>query len=220
MSANRLSTGKSLLLVGLVFVFAYVVYNSYYAGRDDDATTTLGESIELPPPPALDRDGLNALNEARDALAVLRDAKGTENDDAIVEYRRAIELDASNALAHNNLGLAFDDKGQFDDAIVEYRRAIELDPTFADARANLGNALLVNALLAKKPLDDAIVELRRAVELDPKNSTIHYNLGDALTSNGQNDEGIAEFGKAVELDPSNAKFKRRLEFALRQDPEQ
>ncbi len=62
-------------------------------------------------------------------------------DDAIAEYRKAIELDPNVAGTHNNLGLALAAKGQYDDAIAEYRIAIDLDPNYATAKANLEKAL-------------------------------------------------------------------------------
>ena len=52
-------------------------------------------------------------------------------DEAIVEYRAAIVLDAKSANPHNGLGNALGDQQKLDDAIVEYREAIELAPKFA-----------------------------------------------------------------------------------------
>ena len=49
-------------------------------------------------------------------------------DEAIAEYRKAVELDPDIADSHNNLGLALYGKGQLDEAIAEYRKAIELGP--------------------------------------------------------------------------------------------
>ena len=49
-------------------------------------------------------------------------------DAAIACYNKAIKLDPKFARAHNNLGIALNDKGQLDEAIASYRKAIELDP--------------------------------------------------------------------------------------------
>ena len=43
-------------------------------------------------------------------------------DGAIACYKKAIELDPKDAMAHNNLGIAHDGKGQVDEAIACTRR--------------------------------------------------------------------------------------------------
>ena len=47
-------------------------------------------------------------------------------DEAIAEYRKAIELDPKYAPAHYNLGNALRAKNQLDEAIAEYKKAIDL----------------------------------------------------------------------------------------------
>ena len=59
-------------------------------------------------------------------------------DEAIACYKKAIELDPKNAIAHTNLGNALHDKGQLDEAIACCKKAIELDPKLAIAHNNLG----------------------------------------------------------------------------------
>ena len=54
-------------------------------------------------------------------------------------YRKAIELDPSHCLAHNNLGILLQIvRKDHDGAEKMYRKAIELDPTYAIAHNNLG----------------------------------------------------------------------------------
>ena len=64
-----------------------------------------------------------------------------ELDEAIAEFRKAIELDPNYALAHYRLGAALATKGLLDEAIAEFRKAIELDPNNAMAKVNLEKAL-------------------------------------------------------------------------------
>ena len=71
---------------------------------------------------------------------VLRGNKAYEGNDffeAEKLYRRAIELNPNNALAHNNLGNVLRDLKRHDEAEAMYRRAIELDPKYYDAYGNL-----------------------------------------------------------------------------------
>jgi Flp pilus assembly protein TadD len=165
-------------------------------------------------------------------------------DAAIACYRKAIELDPKDAVAHGTLGNALLAKGQVDEAIASYRNAIELDPKNAKAHVNLGaalfhkgqvdeaiaccrkaieldpkNAMFHNnlgfALERKGQLDGAIASFRKVVELAPKDAHTHYNLGNLLRKKGQLDEAIASYRKALELDPKNAEAHCNLGHALR-----
>jgi tetratricopeptide (TPR) repeat protein len=49
-------------------------------------------------------------------------------NEAIMRWRRVVEVEPNNAQAHNNLGVAYESKGQFEAALAEYKTAIELDP--------------------------------------------------------------------------------------------
>jgi tetratricopeptide (TPR) repeat protein len=120
-------------------------------------------------------------------------------DERLRWFQAAVAAAPKNTAAHNNLGLALDDKGQWDAAIACYQKAIELDPKYALAHMNLGVTLS-----RKGQLDAAIACHKKAIELDPKDALAHYNLGWALAGKGQLDAAIACFKKAIELDPKNA----------------
>lgn len=47
--------------------------------------------------------------------------------EAMFRFHRAVELDPSNALAHNNLAVAYEANGDFDNARKEYLEALKLD---------------------------------------------------------------------------------------------
>jgi tetratricopeptide (TPR) repeat protein len=111
-------------------------------------------------------------------------------EEAIVQYREALELnphfeDASNNLAsallkknqpmdartHNNLGTILRREGRLDDAIIEYQQAIKIDPLYAPAHFNLGNALV-----QKGDVNDAIVEYQAALKIKPDNAMVQKYL--------------------------------------------
>ncbi len=132
-------------------------------------------------------------------------------DEAIAEYRKAIELDPKfAAFGHNNIGNALRDKGRLGEAIAEWKKALELDPKLAYPHYNLGLALK-----DKGRLDEAIAEWKKAIQLDPKLSPAHNNIGVALTDMGRFDEAIAECKMAIQLDPKCANAYNNLGVALK-----
>jgi hypothetical protein len=47
--------------------------------------------------------------------------------EAQFRFRRAVEIDPKDAMAHNNLAVAYEANGDFDNALKEYREALRLD---------------------------------------------------------------------------------------------
>ena len=86
-------------------------------------------------------------------------------DEAIENYRRAIQINPNSLQVMNNLGEALATKGQFDEAIENYRKAIQINPNFSGALNNLA------WLLAASPNDkfrngtEAVRLAERACEL-------------------------------------------------------
>ena len=56
--------------------------------------------------------------------------------EAVYRWQSAVELDPSNASARNNLGVAYEQAGQFDLADEQYQRALELDSNNVYIRQN------------------------------------------------------------------------------------
>jgi tetratricopeptide (TPR) repeat protein len=134
-----------------------------------------------------------------------------KTDDAINEYRKAINLDPRYADPQINLGNALSDQHKTDDAINEDHKAIDLDLRFALAHCNLGNALRKRHNNgepdeANIEFDKAIVEYREAIELDPHDATAHRNLSYALRLQGGNDAADAEEEKATSLSANASSF--------------
>jgi serine/threonine-protein kinase len=132
-----------------------------------------------------------------------------KSEEAIAEYRRALDLDPNYAGAHTHLGIALMSQGKMQEAIREFRQAIDRDPKYAPAHNNLGNAL---AALGKR--EEAIAAYRRALAANPKDGKAHYNLGLSLLNQRKLDEAIAEFHQALDLDPNFAMAHNNLGIAL------
>ncbi|MBI1900687.1 MAG: tetratricopeptide repeat protein [Planctomycetia bacterium] len=130
-------------------------------------------------------------------------------EEAIAEFRRAIEIDRNDAVAHNNLGYTLLDLQRFDEALAEFGAAIKIDPDNALAHNNLGNALS-----DLKRFDEAIAEYRRAIEIDPNLAPAHYNLAHTLWDLGRVEKAMAEYRRAVEVEPGSALAHYNLGLAL------
>ena len=124
-------------------------------------------------------------------------------------FRHTLAVTRNNQLAHNNLGLAVERKGQTDEAIRQFQGAIRLDPGVAEAHNNLGTALG-----DKSQMDEAIHQFREAIRLNPGLAEAHYNLGTALGMKGRTDEAIRQFQEAIRLQPDFAEARSNLAHAL------
>src|SRR5215831_656264 len=120
-------------------------------------------------------------------------------------FEKAIELDASYALAHTLLAAMFCRRWHFQpgnmDSVLEQayalaRRAVELDDRESTCHAVLGHVCML-----QRHYDLAVQYLRRAVEINPNNQWNAADLGSCLIYTGDSDEALTWFAKARELDP-------------------
>lgn len=106
------------------------------------------------------------------------------------EFRRAIELDPSSAVAHGRYASYLVTMGHFDDGIAESKRAQELDPLGQRISGFLGYDYLVAGRY-----DESIAQLKKAIELDPSAVWLHAELGWAYARKGMYAQAIAEHEK-------------------------
>ena len=140
-------------------------------------------------------------SNAHDYLRRGNEAQKNNNlDHAISYYTEVIRLAPAHpaivAEAHNNRGIAYDDKGEVDRAIEDYSKSIELKPDFDHVYFNRGNAYH-----SKGDYDHAIADFNKAVELKPDFAEAYTNRGLAYHSKGDYDPAVADHNKAIELNP-------------------
>lgn len=88
-------------------------------------------------------------------------------DEALGEFRKAVDLQPELALAQNALGYALLLKGRYDESIEALSRAVRFAPTMVEAHQNLGIAYFK---AGKR--DDARAAFRRMIEVAPPDSPL------------------------------------------------
>jgi protein O-mannosyl-transferase len=137
-------------------------------------------------------------------------AHGDPNQ-AIVDFRKALELWPNQSKDHNNLGKALVQRGRMAEAMEEFQTALKISPNDPDAESNIGAALLQQG-----DVDAAISHLRQTAEKFPGHAPAHINLGNALLQNRQSDAAIAEYQKTLELPFDHAESYYSIGNAFRQ----
>jgi len=138
------------------------------------------------------------------ALATCAQARG-DLKEAIRGYRKALEIEPTNADSHNNLGLLLAEREAFDEAVKSYRRAIRLRPGFVYAHYNMGLALE-----ALGRLEEAADCHRSALELQPDFAEASNHLGNVLRGLGHQAESEQCYRRVLELQPQYAEVHGNL----------
>ena len=103
-----------------------------------------------------------------------RNYKSGNYEQAISNYRKALEIRPNNAKAQFNLGDVYYAKQSYDTAYSEFQKVVEMSPDVklkSDAVYNMGNCLL-----AQDRFYDAYNIYRVSLKLNPDNENALYNL--------------------------------------------
>ncbi len=109
------------------------------------------------------------------------------------------ETSANLAIAFNNRGAAYNDKGEYDRAIQDLDQAIRLNPNYAMAFNNRGIAYD-----GKKEYDHAIRDYDQAIRLNPNLAQAFNNRGAAYYRKKEYDRAIQDYDQAIRLNPNYA----------------
>jgi len=107
---------------------------------------------------------------------------------AIIQYRKALDLNPKFIGAHNRLAICLDKIGQHAEAENALRQAIKVNPKLAYLRNNLAFSLM-----AQKRWRDSERELRTALELKPAYQRARVNLGIVMSKLARRDEAFQQF---------------------------
>jgi Flp pilus assembly protein TadD len=142
-------------------------------------------------------------------------AKAGRVDEALKEYRTAVELDPYHASAHSNLGFAYVESRQLDKAITYLEAAVRIEPGNPLYRNNLAYAqsILGSAPMNAEQLDNAVEHYKALVISQPHNAMYHNMLGITYGQKGMHSEAVEQFKEAVRLAPEEPSYRRNLERA-------
>ena len=140
-------------------------------------------------------------------------AKGQE-EAAIAEWKKALEINPDDPMANNNLGAHLLKRGQLDEALPHFSKAVDLKPDYADAQNNLGIVFL-----QKGKVGDAIEHLSKAEEINPRNTQTYYNLGAAFYMQGRISEALAQWRAGLRVDPEDLPLLGQAAWVLATNPE-
>lgn len=123
--------------------------------------------------------------------------KAGKYNEAVVEYRNAIQLDPKLVQAHYQLSRAYVQLKSLGPAYNELRQTVELDPKNADAQLELATLLL-----GAKKYAEAKAPAAAVLASNPANGRAHEILGDEAALTGDSAGAIREYQTAIKLEPS------------------
>jgi Tfp pilus assembly protein PilF len=127
--------------------------------------------------------------------AALRDVG--RRRDALAQFRRALELDASYRHAVINLAYTLTDLGEADEALVAGRRAVEVWPNDAEAHVAYGVALAAQSDVDFEAANSAF---NAALRLDARSAAAYANLGVVQHRLGNDLRAVRYLRRALAID--------------------
>ena len=124
------------------------------------------------------------------------------------EYRRAIDLNPSDAAAHFLYSFYLVHRGRFEEAIAEVQTALRLDPLWSLAQSHLALALFF-----ARRYGECIEQCDEVLELYPDHIVTHWYLGLARSCSGDLEGGIDTLERGLAIDPSNPLMRGLLGWA-------
>jgi len=178
---------------------------------------TLSKPVEVGPEirasvsPSKEKEGVGAVEwvrqDTRTGVPSVSDAvkqfnlavslhRGKETAKAVQSYRKALESDPAFTEAYNNLGLLYQELGEFDKAQEAYQKSAEINPRYEKAYNNLGILFLVRGRE-----DEALEAFQRALTINPNNVESHINLGILYKRRRQPHQAIESYQRALSVQP-------------------
>ncbi|MEZ5344505.1 MAG: tetratricopeptide repeat protein [Pyrinomonadaceae bacterium] len=173
--------------IAISFVLSQPVVGSNLGERYAEAEKMARQALTIAPDNAF----------AHDQLGVALELRGLISEETQNEYRKAIQLQPTFALAYAHLGRILRRNGKTQESSNAYETAIRLSddvPTMI---------LVADVMQSQQKYQESEQLLRRALLEDPRHPTALFLLGRALTSRKSFAEAEQVLKKSVEVSPNS-----------------
>jgi len=122
-----------------------------------------------------------------------------KHEDAVKQFKQALEGDPNFAVARINLALAYFYLNDSRAAVEEARAGVKLAPDSPHA-----HYALAAALRNEKLYDEMLAEFNKVLSIDPRDSATNIQIGQLHAQKQQYPQAIAAFQRAIDSEPYNA----------------
>src|SRR5271170_134805 len=151
----------------------------------------------------------DTVGDAHVASAQVKYQEDWDWNGAEKEFKRAIELNPGDTLAHHLYSHLLLATGRNQESLKESELYVRLDPVSPAAYDHLGFHYSADGQFTL-----AIAAYRKTILLDPTWESSHQWLGDAYRHQGMSKEALVEYERAMELDKTSSEFVRTLRKAF------
>lgn len=120
-------------------------------------------------------------------------------------WRQQVYKNPSDAEAHANLGVIFQQKGNYDEALAEYQKAEQLNPNNMTTKLNLGTLYQEQG-----KYENAITLYDKVLFNDAENINARKYKAQCLEALGKNKEAIVEYKRVAAFDENNVEAKAAI----------
>lgn len=128
-----------------------------------------------------------------------------DTNNAIIRYKRAIELDSNYIMPVNNLGVLYQARQEFDAAQQYYELALKIDPNAKTPVKNLGDLFIMKGIYYSQLGDDvnAMRSYQKSMSYNSNNSFLLNNMASIYSSVQKFDSALICLKKAFNIEPQN-----------------